>query len=290
MSMVFCRGCGKEIHESAPVCPHCGAPQKIQPAVSIKPAAVPKIEELIPDGIKGWSWGAFLLNWVWAIGNKTWIGLLALIPYVGFVMAIILGFKGREWAWKNKQWDSVEHFNRVQKKWSYWGVMIVVISVVIGVVAAIGIPAYKSYQDRAEAVAYNKQEASEQQAELARQSALLAEQKSNDARQIEPIQTDSLSPDPASCTSIAERAEKEGSPYYPSLTAEVIGLGKLYFHAAPDSNCVDQNVFVIPKDPLLVYVDYNGWMKVEFENTKSGQTFEGWVKSDRVKLYQYRNL
>ena len=27
MSMVFCRGCGKEIHETAPTCPHCGAPQ-----------------------------------------------------------------------------------------------------------------------------------------------------------------------------------------------------------------------------------------------------------------------
>lgn len=27
MGMVFCRGCGKEIHESAPTCPHCGAPQ-----------------------------------------------------------------------------------------------------------------------------------------------------------------------------------------------------------------------------------------------------------------------
>ena len=27
MSMVFCRGCGKEIHESAPTCPHCGAQQ-----------------------------------------------------------------------------------------------------------------------------------------------------------------------------------------------------------------------------------------------------------------------
>lgn len=25
--MVFCRGCGKEIHETAPFCPHCGAPQ-----------------------------------------------------------------------------------------------------------------------------------------------------------------------------------------------------------------------------------------------------------------------
>lgn len=26
--MVFCRGCGKEIHESAVSCPHCGAVQK----------------------------------------------------------------------------------------------------------------------------------------------------------------------------------------------------------------------------------------------------------------------
>lgn len=25
--MVFCRGCGKEIHDSAPTCPHCGATQ-----------------------------------------------------------------------------------------------------------------------------------------------------------------------------------------------------------------------------------------------------------------------
>jgi Na+-driven multidrug efflux pump len=26
--MVFCRGCGKEIHETAFACPHCGAPQR----------------------------------------------------------------------------------------------------------------------------------------------------------------------------------------------------------------------------------------------------------------------
>lgn len=29
--MVFCRGCGKEIHESAPTCPLCGA---LQPGVA----------------------------------------------------------------------------------------------------------------------------------------------------------------------------------------------------------------------------------------------------------------
>ena len=31
MPMVFCRGCGKEIHDSAISCPHCGAMQVSQP-------------------------------------------------------------------------------------------------------------------------------------------------------------------------------------------------------------------------------------------------------------------
>ena len=26
--MIFCRGCGKEIHETATACPHCGATQR----------------------------------------------------------------------------------------------------------------------------------------------------------------------------------------------------------------------------------------------------------------------
>lgn len=119
-----------EIDETAPTCPHCGAAQELK--------------NNIPDGVKGWSWGAFLLNWIWAIGNRTWIGLLAMIPYVGFIMAIILGFKGREWAWKNKQWESVEQFNRVQKKWSFWGVALTVGVLAIGILAAIVIPALQN--------------------------------------------------------------------------------------------------------------------------------------------------
>ena len=30
MAMVFCRGCAKEIHETAEICPSCGAPQGIK--------------------------------------------------------------------------------------------------------------------------------------------------------------------------------------------------------------------------------------------------------------------
>ena len=154
MSMIFCRGCGKQIHETAPKCPHCGAPQATASNITPPP---------IPEGVKGWSWGAFLLNWIWAIGNRTWIGLLALIPYVGLIMAIVLGFKGREWAWKNKQWDSVEQFNAVQKKWSFWGVAICVTAMAIGLVAAIAIPQYHSYQHRAQA-AIERQQAEEARA------------------------------------------------------------------------------------------------------------------------------
>ncbi len=102
-----------------------------------------KVDQL-PEGIKGWSWGAFLLSWIWAIGNRTWIGLIALLPYVGFIMAIVLGIKGRQWAWQNKRWDSVEHFQQVQKKWSFWGVLIVVGIFGLGIVAAIAIPAFVS--------------------------------------------------------------------------------------------------------------------------------------------------
>ena len=106
-----------------------------------------KVEKL-PDGVAGWSWGAFLLNWIWAIGNNTWIGLIAFLPYVGFIMSIVLGMKGRQWAWQNKRWDSVEHFQRVQKRWSVWGVLLTVI-VIGAILAAIAIPEYHDYVSRA---------------------------------------------------------------------------------------------------------------------------------------------
>lgn len=103
----------------------------------------------IPAGVKGWSWGAFFLNWIWAVSNRTWIGLLCFIPYIGIVISFYLGFKGRELAWRNKRWDSFEHFQRVQKRWSFWGVTLVLGAMVIGILAAIALPAYQSYVRRA---------------------------------------------------------------------------------------------------------------------------------------------
>jgi hypothetical protein len=101
-----------------------------------------------PPGVSGWSWGAFLLSWIWAISNKTWFGLLSLTPYVGILVALYLGVQGRELAWRNKRWESLEYFNQVQKRWSFWGVTIVIGAAALGFVAAIAVPAYQQYVRR----------------------------------------------------------------------------------------------------------------------------------------------
>lgn len=139
--MIFCWGCGKEIHESAKSCPHCGAPKK---------SGSFNTDE-IPEGVKGWAWGAFLWNWIWAIRNRVWWGLLALIPYVGIIVAFWLGFKGRELSWKTGIWRSVEEFQASQRRWSIWGLIIVVGISFVGIIAAVSIPAYQNYLERAKA-------------------------------------------------------------------------------------------------------------------------------------------
>jgi hypothetical protein len=102
-------------------------------------------QDVFPAGVPGWSWGAFFLNWIWAGFNRSYIGFLALIPYIGVIVVFYLGFKGRELAWKNKQWESLEHFNRVQKKWSIWGVCLLLVPLILGILAAIILRAYKEY-------------------------------------------------------------------------------------------------------------------------------------------------
>ncbi|TCS95757.1 ribonuclease G [Hazenella coriacea] len=91
----------------------------------------------IPEIAKKWNWGAFFLNWIWGIGNNVWIALLALIPFVNFVMVFVLGAKGGEWAWKSKEWQSVEHFEKVQRTWAKVGLWIFVLCVLIGIIAGV---------------------------------------------------------------------------------------------------------------------------------------------------------
>lgn len=77
----------------------------------------------VPEEIQGWNWGAFLLAPFWLVSNRVWIGLLSWIPVFGFWMAIALGAKGNEWAWKSRRWQSIEHFQKSQKRWAIAGII-----------------------------------------------------------------------------------------------------------------------------------------------------------------------
>lgn len=72
MSMVYCRGCGKEIHETASSCPHCGAPQRTNAATGpAKNKIVAGVLALLLGGLGihrfylGQWWGIFYLLFVW---------------------------------------------------------------------------------------------------------------------------------------------------------------------------------------------------------------------------------
>ena len=74
-------------------------------------------DAVVPTEIMRWSWGAFILNWIWAISHRVWIGLLTLVPGIGLFVAAYLGSKGNELAWRSKRWESVDAFRATQRRW-----------------------------------------------------------------------------------------------------------------------------------------------------------------------------
>lgn len=89
----------------------------------------------LPSVLKKFNWGAFLLSFIWGIGNKSYITLIslpiALLPVLGNLINLGLGIwygvKGNEWAWQNKRWTDINNFNRVQKIWVGAGLVIFIL-------------------------------------------------------------------------------------------------------------------------------------------------------------------
>lgn len=94
---------------------------------------------VVPDQIRGFNWGALLLNWIWTLGNAT-CGMailsfvLSAIPLVNLGWAIYLGLHGNEIAWRSKQWQGVEHFKATQRKWTIAGIVVVVLGILLACV------------------------------------------------------------------------------------------------------------------------------------------------------------
>ena len=94
---------------------------------------------MVPLEILGWNWGAVTMNWVWGLYNRTYFALLMFVPLVNIPVFVMLGLRGNEWAWRNRRWDSIEHFQRVQRQWSIAGLTLMTLVGVAGLAGAAGL-------------------------------------------------------------------------------------------------------------------------------------------------------
>lgn len=150
-----CAECGAKVEMNAVYCYACGiqllratqltsGPPSSDRLAALKVGTEPLLTEAdypeevryadrpLPEGVRGWSWGALWLGLLWGLCNRVWISLLLLIPYVNIVMIFVLAAKGKEWAWKAGTWRSVRHFRKTQHNWSIVGWIYFLASVLVG--------------------------------------------------------------------------------------------------------------------------------------------------------------
>ena len=147
---MYCIHCGHKNEDDALFCENCGKPlnpeqqtaqsnaqQNVNSLLNVENNSGQGKMAILPPQLYGWNWGAFFLNWIWGIGNNTFIALLCLLPLVNIVMIFVLGAKGNEWAWQNKRWQNIGHFKRVQKLWAIWGFVLFAVGIIFSVLVVI---------------------------------------------------------------------------------------------------------------------------------------------------------
>lgn len=134
-----CPFCAENIPQNANYCDICESnlenvkSNNIPPSIEFSTENTPKNLDISKTDLKKWNWGAFWLTWIWGIGNKCWLTFWAFIPYFNIIWMFVCGFKGNEWAWENKNWASVEEFQRVQKKWATVSNIIGIVSIILSI-------------------------------------------------------------------------------------------------------------------------------------------------------------
>jgi hypothetical protein len=115
----------------------------------------------------GWNWGAFWLPVLWGLSHNSpqtlWIfalwGLSTLVSIPlslilpnaalgdytsmlvtwpgGIALGIWFGRRGNEWAWRNRRFESVEHFRQVQRVWASWSIGLMSLTIGMALVALV---------------------------------------------------------------------------------------------------------------------------------------------------------
>jgi hypothetical protein len=161
---MFCPNCGTGNQDNAQFCMKCGnqlAAQPIQPA-GPPAATVPLAPGEAPPEIKGFNFGAFALNFIWAFAHNLtgWgvailiIGIIPVVQIIDIGFAIYLGIKGTELAWKKRRFESIQQFKDTQRVWTIAGVIVFCTFIpvsffIASITAAIAIPNFMLSKNKA---------------------------------------------------------------------------------------------------------------------------------------------
>lgn len=92
-----------------------------------------------------------------------------------------------------------------------------------------------------------------------------------------------------SCTAIDQKMQQNSTSYYPRLSMQVVGQKgyRTHFYAAPVERCKIKQLFLIPKDSVVVYSDIKSegqtWIDVMYVR-RDGETVQGWMKRKDFKV------
>lgn len=96
-----------------------------------------------PSILNKWNWGAFCLSWIWGICNGIYWPLILIVcnflPFIGILcslgICVYLGLNGNDMAWTRakQKGTSVYSFERRQEKWNKVGLVLFLVSLVLGV-------------------------------------------------------------------------------------------------------------------------------------------------------------
>jgi len=123
--------------EARPVAQFLAEPEAEEPPPIFEVNTSGTDEPLPPEiGRMPFNVGAFFGGFVWALGNRAWVGVIDLLAYPLLplmpVWRLLMAARGSEWAWRARKWDSVEHFRRVQRRWAWVGGLLLLAQIGLG--------------------------------------------------------------------------------------------------------------------------------------------------------------
>lgn len=128
-----CPYCAEEIKMEATKCKYCQS-NLVQEHGNIE------LKESDQKWLNKFSIGGLMLGFIYLISvraySKLWLILLLFIPIpilniaIAIIVAIIIGLKGRRWAWESRKWSNIEELKIRQGFMDKLGIVFVVLIII----------------------------------------------------------------------------------------------------------------------------------------------------------------